>query len=66
MDPSLAFDMCDYGHLGYDPEKGKPDSDKPVQDQYSGTWDFYVPPGRDEKLAKLLAKHVLKTVEKVL
>jgi hypothetical protein len=66
MDPSLAFDLSDYGHLGYDPEKGKPNSDKPVQDQYTGTWNFYVTPGRDVKLAKLLAKHVLKTSEKIL
>ena len=66
MDPSLTFDLSDYGHIGYDPEKGKPDPDKPVQDQYTGTWDFYVTPGRDIRLAKLLAKHVLETAEKLL
>jgi len=66
MDPSLTFDLSDYGHIGYDPEKGKPDSNKPVQDQYTGTWDFYVTPGRDVRLAELLAKHVLETAEKLL
>lgn len=62
MDPSLAFDLSDYGHLGYDPEKGTPDPDQPVQDQYAGTWDFYVPPGNEQRLAELLAKHVLRAV----
>jgi len=66
MDPSLAFDLCDYGHLGYDQAKGAPDPDKPVQDQYTGTWDFYITPGKDIRLAKLLAKHVLKTAKELL
>ena len=59
MDPSLAFDLSDYGHLGYDQSLGPPDPDCPVQGQYTGTWDLYVPPNSDERLGRLLAKHVL-------
>jgi hypothetical protein len=62
MDPSLAFDLSDYGHLGYDPQTGPPSSEKPVQGQYAGTWDLYVPPNGDPRLGQLLAKHVLRTV----
>lgn len=64
MDPSLAFDLSDFGHLGYDPKKGLPDADKPVHDQYTGTWDFYVPPGNARRLSELLAKHVLLAASK--
>lgn len=66
MDPSLVFDLCDYGHLGYDPTKGSPDPQKPVQDQYTGTWDFYVTPGNDARLATLLARHVMDAAKKLL
>jgi len=59
MDPSLAYDLSDYGHLGYDPELEVPDPDRPVQDQYTGTWELYTPPGSDPGVGKLLAKHVL-------
>lgn len=62
MDPSLAFDLSDYGHLGYDASRGAPDPDRPVQDQYSGTWELYVPPNNDKGLGQLLAKHVLNAV----
>lgn len=58
MDPSLAFDVSAYGHLGYDPALGPPDSNAPVQDQYSGTWALYSPPNGDPRVARLLAKHV--------
>lgn len=59
MDPSLAFDLSDYGHLGYDPALGAPDPEKPVQQQYTGTWDFYTPPNSDRRVGRLLARHVL-------
>jgi len=68
LDPSLAFDMSAYGHLGFD-ETGTivpPDPDKPVQDQYTGTWDLYRPPNDDPRLAQLLARHVLDTALKML
>ena len=62
MDPSLAYDLSDYGHLGYDPVIGPPDPDAPVQDQYTGTWAMYVTPSDDPRMGQLLAKHVLNAV----
>jgi hypothetical protein len=59
LDPSVVYDMSDYGQLGYDPAKGPPDPDKPVQNQYTGTWAMYVPPSDNPRVGKLLAKHVL-------
>jgi hypothetical protein len=59
MDPSLAYDLSDYGHIGYDPAKGPPNPDAPVQDQYTGTWEVYTPPSDDPRVGKLLARHVL-------
>jgi hypothetical protein len=59
LDPSLAFDMSGYGHLGYDPSLGPPDESRPVQNQYTGTWDCWLPPNADPRLAKLLAKYVI-------
>jgi len=59
MDPSLCFDMSEYGHLGYDPALGAPDPDNPVQDQYTGTWEMYHPPNDDPRVGQLLAKYVL-------
>ena len=66
MDPSLAYDLSDYGHLGYDPAKGSPDPNAPVQDQYTGTWEVYTPPSADPRVGKLLAKHVLNAAVKPL
>jgi hypothetical protein len=60
IDPSLAFDLSDYGNLGYDPKLGPPDPEKPVQNQYRGTWDLYIPPNDDPRLGQLLGKHVLR------
>lgn len=62
MDPSLAYDLSDYGHLGYDPDIGPPDPNAPVQNQYTGTWVMYVTPSDDPKMGQLLAKHVLNAV----
>lgn len=59
LDPSLAFDLSGYGHLGYDPAKGKPNPNKPVQNQYRGTWDLWIPINDDPQLAKILAKHII-------
>jgi hypothetical protein len=59
LDPSLVYDMSDYGHLGYDPAIGPPDPNSPVQDQYTGTWAMYHPPDADPKVGQMLAKHVL-------
>ena len=59
LDPSLVFDNSDYGHLGYDPAIGPPDPNKPVQNQYTGTWDVFSTTDDDPRFGKMLAKHVL-------
>ncbi|MCK5256615.1 MAG: hypothetical protein KAQ81_11365, partial [Deltaproteobacteria bacterium] len=59
MDPSLAYDVSEYGHLGYDPAQGDSNLDAPVQNQYTGTWETYSPPNDDPRVGKLLAEHVL-------
>ena len=59
LDPSLAYDVSEYGHLGYDPAQGAPNPARPVQDQYSGTWATWSPPNDDPRIGQLLAKHVL-------
>jgi hypothetical protein len=59
LDPHLCFDMSEYGHAGYDPAEGNSDPDKPVQDQYTGTWEMYRPPNADARVGQLLARHVL-------
>jgi hypothetical protein len=68
LDPSLAFDMSAYGHLGFDETgtSGPPDPEKPVQDQYTGTWDMYRPANDDPRLGELLARHVLDAAVKML
>jgi hypothetical protein len=60
LDPSLCFDTSEYGHLGYDPDLGPPDPDNPVQDQYTGTWEVYVPPNADPRVGQMLANYVLQ------
>ena len=52
--------MSEYGQLGYDPDLGPPDPDHPVQDQYTGTWEFYIPPNDDPRVGQMLAKYVLQ------
>jgi hypothetical protein len=59
LDPSLGFEVSDYGHLGYDSSLGPPDPNRPVQDQYTGTWDMWTPPNDDPRVGTILAKHVL-------
>jgi len=59
MDPSLAYDLSEFGHLGYDPGVGAPDPNNPVQDQYTGTWEMYHPPDADPRVGQMLANHVL-------
>ena len=59
LDSSLVYDISEYGDLGYDPAQGAPKPNKPVQDQYRGTWAMYTPPSDDPRVGKLLAKHVL-------
>jgi hypothetical protein len=58
LDPSLAYDLSDYGHLGYDPLAGPPDPNGPVQSQYTGTWAMYRPASANPGVGHLLAKHI--------
>ncbi len=62
LDPSLAFDISAYGHLGYNPEFGAPDDTGPVQDQYTGTWAMWTPPNGDPKLGQYLAGKVMEFI----
>jgi hypothetical protein len=63
MDPSLAYDLSDYGHLGYDPALGAPNPDMPVQNQYTGTWEMYKPASARPEVGEMLAKHILNEFE---
>jgi len=64
LDPSLVYDLSDYGDLGYDPTLGPPDPNKPIQDQYTGTWAIWIPPNNDPRMGKMLAQHVVDAVRK--
>lgn len=64
MDPSLAYDVSEYGHLGYDPQLGKPDPNRPVQNQYRGTWATWNPPNDDPRIGAFLARHVANHLRK--
>ena len=59
LDPSLAFDVSEFGHLGYDPKQGQPDPESPVQDQYRGTWSLWTPPNGDPRVGEFLADKVV-------
>lgn len=59
LDPSLAYDLSDYGHLGYDSTIGTPDPNAPVQNQYTGTWEMYQPASADPRVGEMLAQHIL-------
>ena len=58
LDPSLAFDVSEYGHLGYDAARGAPNPDAPVQDQYRGTWVMARAVNDDPRVGRILARHV--------
>jgi len=62
-DPSLAFDIPAYGHLGYDPAQGPPGESGPVQNQYTGTWAMWLPPNKDPRMGQLLARQVVALLD---
>jgi hypothetical protein len=62
-DPSLAFEVSAYGHLGYDQSKGQPNENAPVQGQYRGTWELWRPANDDPRIGKLLAKQVVALMD---
>ena len=60
LDPSLAYAVSAYGHLGYDPTLGRPSDERPVQEQFQGTWAAWTPPNDDPRVGRFLAKHVIE------
>jgi len=62
LDPSLAFDVSEYGHLGYNPDNGPTNPEQAIQDQYTGTWATWSPPNADPRVGQTLAKHVINYV----
>ena len=59
LDPSLAYDVSEYGHLGYEPALGPPNPNRPVQQQYTGTWAMWQPPHKDPRIGPFLAEQVI-------
>jgi hypothetical protein len=63
LEPSLAWDIPAFGHSGYDPSKGPPSHEKPVQQQYRGTWSIWEPPNSNPEVAVFLADHVIEFIQ---
>jgi len=63
LDPSLAYDVSPYGHLGYDPALGPASDDEPVQSQFAGTWAMWQPPSSDPRVIELLSNHIVGHVK---
>ncbi len=57
-DPSLAYHVSDYGHLGYDAVAGAPNPNAPVQGQYTGTWAMYKPASASPLVGGYLAAKI--------
>lgn len=64
LEPSLAWDIPAYGHLGFDPADGPPSDDRPVQQQYRGTWAIWTPPNSNPEVADFLTDHVVDFLKK--
>jgi hypothetical protein len=62
LDPSLAYDVSEFGHLGYEQRLGQPNADKPVQAQYTGSWAIWTPPNADAKVGQILSRHIIDYV----
>jgi hypothetical protein len=63
LDPSLAFDVSHFGHLGYDSEFGMPSERQPVQNQYTGTWSMWKVTDDHRAVAEFLADKVVEHLE---
>ena len=63
LDPSLAFDVSHFGHLGYDSEFGMPSERQPVQNQYTGTWSMWKVTDDHRAVAEFLAHKVVEHLE---
>jgi hypothetical protein len=66
LDPSLAYDVSEFGHLGYDPELGPPNAELAVQAQYRGSWDLWLPPNDNPAVADFLADKVIEFIRQPL
>ena len=60
LDPSLAFDVSHFGHLGYDSEAGMPSEKQPVQNQYAGTWSMWQVTDDHRAVAEFLADKIVE------
>jgi len=60
LDPSLAFDVSHFGHLGYDSEFGMPSEIQPVQNQFTGTWSMWQVTEDHRAVAEFLADKVVE------
>ena len=63
LDPSLAYDVSAFGHLGYDSKIGPPSEERPVQDQYTGTWAMWKVSEDHKAVAQFLADKVIEHIE---
>ena len=48
-----------------DPARGAPDKEKPVQEQYRGSWAIWTPPNTDPRVGQFLAGHVIDYVREL-
>jgi hypothetical protein len=62
LDPSLAYDVSAYGHLGYNPSLGQPSNNAPVQSQYRGSWVMWTPPNDNPAVITMLRNHITDAV----
>ena len=62
-DSSLAYDVSEFGHLGYQAELGSADPNQPVQDQYKGTWSMWQVTEDHYAVAEFLADKVTDHIE---
>ncbi len=63
LDPSLAYDVSAFGHLGYDASRGPVNPDQAVQEQYRGSWDLWVPPNDKPEVGEFLADKVVEFLQ---
>jgi len=63
LDPSLAYDVSAYGHLGYDPDLGLPSDEFPVQNQYTGSWAMWDVTENHKAVAQFLADKIIEHIE---
>ena len=63
LDPSLAYDVSAYGHLGFDPNLGPANENSAVQEQYDGTWAMWEVIDDHKAVAEFLADKIIEHIE---